>query len=218
MSNEIRNLVLRSYDINASNANTVYFSATGAAVVTAAGSVADNRNTMIWNNVNLRLMMGDTFYNKFNKFHIRLNTFYQGQMTTSIVVTSATSTDARSVDIYLSGLAFDPAPYNQGSASKSAGRVQIISSILPAIGTAAGQGVGAVTNYSYGQSPSFTFSKTADSPTIKIEIVLANTQVAFVPASNLLFYGHTEFNFEIHGIPDEETATTRDSNLMSFRR
>jgi len=218
MSNEIRNICLRSYDINASNTNTVYFSATGAAVTTAFGSVADNRNTMTWNNVNLRQMMGDAFYQKFNKFHIRLNSLYSGQMTTSIAAASATSTDARSVDIYMSGLAFDPAPYSQGSSTKSAGRVQICSSILPAIGTTAGLGVGQVTNYSYGQSPTFSFSKTADSPTIKIEIVLANTQVAFVPATNLLFYGHTEFNFEIHGLLDEETATTPDSNLISFRR
>jgi hypothetical protein len=218
MSNEIRNVVLRSYDINSSNTNTVYFSASGAAVVSAAGSVADNRNTMIWNNVNLRQMMGDAFYNKFNKFHIRLNSFYQGQMTTSVAVASATSTDARSVDIYLSGLAFDPAPYNQGSSTKSSGRVQICTSILPLIATTAGLGVGQVTNYSYGQSPSYSFSKTADSPTFKIEIVLANSQVAFVPATNLLFYGHTEFNFEIHGLLDEEMATTPDSNLMSFRK
>ena len=218
MSNEIRNLVLRSYDINASNTNTVYFSATGAAVVTAAGSVADNRNTMIWNNVNLRQMMGDTFYNKFNKFHIRLNSFFQGMTTTSVAAATAATTDARSVDIYLSGLAFEPSPYNQGSASKSAGRVQITTAILPILATTAGQGVGSVTNYSYGQSPSFTFSKTADSPTIKIEMVIANTQAAYIPLTNLLIYGHTEFNFEIHGIADEETATTPDSNLMSFRR
>ena len=218
MSNEIRNLVLRSYDINPSNTNTVYFSATGAAVVTAAGSVADNRNTMIWNNVNLRLMMGDTFYDKFNKFHIRLNSFYQGMTTTSVAAATAATTDARAVDIYMSGLAFEPSPYNQGSASKSAGRVQITTAILPILATTAGLGVGSVTNYSYGQSPSFTFSKTADSPTIKIEMVIANTQAAYIPLTNLLIYGHTEFNFEIHGIPDEETATTRDSNLMSFRR
>ena len=148
MSNEIRNLVLRSYDINASNTNTVYFSATGAAVVTAAGSVADNRNTMIWNNVKLRQMMGDPFYDKFNKFEIRLNSFYQGQMTTSIVAASATSTNARSVDIYMSGLPFDPSPYNQGSQSKSAGRVQIGSSILPVINAnIVGTGIGQVTNY-----------------------------------------------------------------------
>ena len=213
--NELRSLVLRSYDINSSNTNTVYFSATGDAVVTAAGSVADNRNTMIWNNVKLRQMMGDPFYDKFNKFEIRLNSFYQGQMTTSIVAASATSTNARSVDIYMSGLPFDPSPYNQGSQSKSAGRVQIGSSILPVINAnIVGTGIGQVTNYSYNQSPSYTFSKTADSPTIKIEIVLANSQIAFVPATNLVFYGHTEFNFEIHGIPNEETDTIIPNNRI----
>lgn len=215
MSNEIRNVVLRSYDINASNTNTVYFN---IVINTAAGTVADNRNTMTWNNVNLRQMMGDTFYDKFNKFHIRLNTLYTGLMTTSVATATATTTDARSVDIYMSGLAFDPAPYNQGSSTKSAGRVQIGSSILQALSTSAGLSPGQTTNYGLGQSPSYSFSKTSDSPTIKIEIVLSNTQVAYVPATNLLGYGHTEFNFEIHGLPDEETATTPDSNLMSFRK
>jgi hypothetical protein len=163
-------------------------------------------------------MMGDDFYNKFNKFHIRLNSFFQGMTTTSVAAATAATTDARSVDIYLSGLAFDPAPYNQGSSSKSAGRVQIATAILPILSTTAGLGVGSITNYSYGQSPSYTFSKTADSPTITIQMVIASTQNAYIPLTNLLIYGHTEFNFEIHGIPDEETATVPNNNLMSFKR
>lgn len=211
-SNEIRNIVLRSYDINASNTITDYWNLT---VTTPAGIVTDNRTTMTWNNVNLRQMMGDAFYNKFNKFHIRLNTFYQGQTPQSFVSNNNPSQNARSVDIYMSGLAFDPAPYNQGSSTKSAGRVQIGSSILPQLGTTIGLGVGAVTNYAYGQSPSFTFSKIADSPTITIQIVMANSQVAYVPPiAAERSYGHTEFNFEIHGIPNDESATIFQKNLI----
>jgi hypothetical protein len=211
---QTRSLVLRSYDINPSNVNTVYFSNVGAAVVTAAGSVADNRNTMIWNNVNFRQAMGDTYYEKYNKFHIRLNSFWQGQCTTSVAAATAATTDARSVSIYLSGLPFEPSPYNQGSSSKTGSRVQLCNAVLPILATTAGQGVGAVVNYADGQSPSYTFSKTSDNPTIMIQMVIANTQTAYQPLTNLLIYGHTEFMFEIHGIPDDDTATTNNPNLM----
>lgn len=215
-SNEIRILTLRSYDINSSNSAATYFSATGAPVVTAAGTVADNRFTLTWNNVNLRQLMGDSFYNRFNKFHIRLNTFMMGQTPTAILATQTiASADARSVDIYMSGLAWDPSPYNQGSSTKSGGRVQIMSTVLPILPTVAGLGVGQSVSYGYGQSPSYTFTKSADSQNITIQIVTASTQTAYIPASSPLLYGHTDFIFEIHGLSNDETMTVPDSNIFS---
>lgn len=216
--NDTRILVLRSFDINPSNSAATYYSSTGAPVVTAAGIVADNRMSMTWNNVNLRLLMGDTFYNKYDKFHIRVNTWLIGQNPTSVIASQTVATaDARTVDVYMSGLAWDPAPYNQGSASKSAGRVQIASGVLNIIPSTAGLGIGQVVNYSIGQSPSHCFSKTADSPTITINVVTASTQTAYIPAANTLLYGHMEFILEIHGIPKEETQTIVDRNLMSVK-
>lgn len=215
-NDEMRALVLRSYDINPSNSAATYFSATGAPVITAAGTIADNRMTMTWNNVNLRQMMGDTFYNKFDKFHIRLNIFKIGQNATSVIATQTVATaDARSADIFMLGLPWDPAPYNQGSSTKSAGRVEIMAVVLPIIPATAGLGIGQSINYGYGQSPSYTFSKTADSPTITIQIVTASTQTAYIPAASTLLYGHSEFIFEIHGLADSETMTPIDNNLMT---
>lgn len=214
-SNEIRNLTLRSYDINASNTASAYYN---TVVTTAAGTVADNRMTLTWNNVNLRQLMGDAFYNKFDKFHIRLNTWLIGQTQTAIIaVQTAASTDARAVDVYMSGLAWDPAPYNQGSATHSAGRVQIMSSVLPLIGTTAGLGVAQSVSYGYGQAPSYTFSKNSDSPTITIQMLQQSNQTAFVPAADTSLYGHMDFIFEIHGLDDNETATQIDRNLMARR-
>lgn len=214
-TNEYRVLTLRSYDINASNTATDYFNTT---VTTPAGEVADNRMTLTWNNVNLRQLMGDAFYNKFDKFHIRLNTLLIGQTQTAIIspVTVA-SVEARSVEMYMSGLAWDPAPYNQGSSTKSAGRVQFSMNVLPAISTTAGHGVGQVSVFAMGQSPSFTFSKTADSPTIKIHIIQQSNQQPFVPAAATSLYGHFDFTFEIHGLSENETMTTPDRNLMTGR-
>lgn len=214
-TNEYRVLTLRSYDINASNNATDYFNTT---VTTPAGEVADNRMTLCWNNVNLRQLMGDAFYSKFDKFHIRLNTLLIGQTQTAIISpATADSFTARSVEMYMSGLAWDPAPYNQGSSTKSAGRVQFSMNVLPAISTTAGHGVGQVSVFAIGQSPSFTFSKTADSPTIKIHIVQQSNQQPFVPAAATSLYGHMDFTFEIHGIAETETMTIRDHNLMTLR-
>jgi hypothetical protein len=214
-TNEYRVLTLRSYDINASNTATDYFNTT---VTTPAGEVADNRMTLCWNNVNLRLLMGDAFYNKFDKFHIRLNTLLIGQTQTAVLATqTAASADARSVEMYMSGLAWDPAPYNQGSSTKSAGRVQFSMNVLPQIAATAGLGIGQVSVFAMGQSPSFTFSKTADSPTIKIHIVQQSNQQPFVPAAATSLYGHFDFTFEIHGISENETMTTPDRNLMTVQ-
>jgi hypothetical protein len=212
-TNEHRVLTLRSYDINASNTASVYFN---TIVTTPAGEVADNRMSLCWNNVNLRQLMGDSFYDKFDKFHIRLNTLLIGQTQTAVLASqTAASTDARSVVMYLSGLAFDPAPYNQGSATKSAGRVQFSMNVLPQIAATAGLGVGQVNVYAIGQSPSYTFSKTADSPTIKIHIVQQSNQQPFVPAADTSLYGHMDFIFEIHGVAEAETMTRPDRNLIS---
>jgi len=214
-TNETRVLTLRSYDINASNTATDYYNTT---VTTAAGEVTNNRMTLTWNNVNLRQLMGDPFYDKFDKFHIRLNTLLTGQTLTAVVSpATAASVDARSVVMYLSGLAFDPSPYNQGSSTHSASKVQFTMNVLPAIATTAGLGVGAVNVYAVGQSPSYTFSKTADSPTIKIDIVQQSNQQPFTPAAATSLYGHMDFIFEIHGISESETATRLDRNLMSIQ-
>lgn len=214
-SNEYRVLTLRSYDINASNTAADYFN---TVVTTPAGEVADNRMTLTWNNVNLRQLMGDSFYNKFDKFHIRLNTLLIGQTTTAVLTPqTAAATEARSVEMYMSGLAWDPAPYNQGSSTHSAGRVQFSMNVLPQIAATAGLGVGQVSVFAVGQSPSFTFSKTADSPTIKIHIVQQADQLPFVPAAATSLYGHMDFTFEIHGLAESETETRRDRNIMTGR-
>ena len=213
-SNETRVLTLRSYDINASNTASAYYNTT---VTTAAGQVADNRMSLTWNNVNLRQLMGDPFYNRFDKFHIRLNTLLVGQTQTAVLATqTADSTTARSVEMKLSGLAWDPAPYAQGSSTKSAaGDVIFHTAVLPQIAATAGLGVGQVSVFAIGQSPSYAFSKTADSPTLTIQIVQQSNQAFFVPAANTSLYGHMDFIFEIHGLSQDETATVHDRNLMT---
>jgi len=204
-SSETRVLFLKSYDINPSNDPSTYFSLDGTlSVQTEQGIVADNRNSLTWFNVNLRLALGDTYYNKYNKFHIRLNSFWCGQTATSTAVTTPTSavaaaTDARSVDIYLHNLAFEPSPYAQASMSKNSGKAFIANVLLPAVGSA---NAGVVYNFAEGSTPSYTFSKTADNVNLTIQMLQATSQTPYIPSASTHVYGHSSFNFEIHGVDE----------------
>ena len=193
---ETRVLFLKTYDINPSNVDTDYFN---TVVQTEQGIVADNRNTLTWFNVNLRMAMGDTFYNKYNKFHIRLNSFWCGQTSAAVANTNPAAVDARSVDVYLHNLAFEPAPYAQGSISKNGGSAFLANVLLPVIGSS---NVGVVYNFADGSTPSYTFSKTADNVNITIKMLQASTQTVYIPSLATGLYGHASFAFEIHGIDE----------------
>lgn len=199
-SSETRVLFLKSYDINSSNDPTVYYSADGTLTVqTEQGIVANNRNSLTWFNVNLRLALGDTFYNKYNKFHIRLNSFWCGQTATATTSALAPAIDARSVDVYMHNLAYEPSPYAQGSMSKNSGKAFLANVLLPAIGAT---NVGVVYNFGEGATPSYTFSKTADNINLTIQMLQATSQTAYIPAAATGVYGHSSFAFEIHGVDE----------------
>lgn len=199
-SEETRVLFLKSYDITSSNDPTTYYSSDGTlSVQTEQGIVANNRNSLTWFNVNLRMAMGDTFYNKYNKFHIRLNSFWCGQTASSTTSTTAPAVDARSVDVYMHNLAYEPSPYAQGSMSKNSGKAFLANVLLPPIGAS---NAGVVYNFGDGATPSYTFSKTADNVNITIQMLQASTQTAYIPSAVTGVYGHASFNFEIHGIDE----------------
>lgn len=193
---DTRVLFLKSYDINPSNTDTTYYETT---VQTEQGIVTDNRNTLTWFNVNLRMALGDTYYNKYNKFHIRLNSFWCGQTAEATTSTLPPAIDARSVDIYLHNLAFEPAPYAQASISKNGGAVFLANVLLPAIGAT---NTGVVYNFGNGATPSYTFSKTADNVNLTIKMLKASTQTPYIPSASTGLYGHSSFAFEIHGIDE----------------
>lgn len=198
---DTRVLFLKSYDIDPSNTDATYYNNT---VQTEQGIVTDNRNTLTWFNVNMRMALGDTYYNKYNKFHIRLNSFWCGQTSTATAVTTpasavASQVDARSVDIYLHNLAFEPAPYAQASISKNGASAFLANVLLPAIGAT---NAGVVYNFGDGSTPSYTFSKTADNVNITIKMLQASSQTPYTPSAATGLYGHSSFAFEIHGIDE----------------
>lgn len=199
-SSETRVLFLKSYDITSSNDPSTYYSADGTlSVQTEQGIVTNNRNSLTWFNVNLRMAMGNTYYNKYNKFHIRLNSFWCGQTASATTSSTAPATDARSVDVYMHNLAYEPSPYAQGSMSKNSGKAFLANVLLPPIGAT---NAGVVYNFGEGATPSYTFSKTADNVNITIQMLQASTQTAYIPSAVTGVYGHSSFNFEIHGVDE----------------
>jgi hypothetical protein len=197
---ETRVLFLKSYDINTSNAGATYYSATGDPVQTEQGIVANNRYSLTWFNVNIRQALGNTYYEKYNKFHIRLNSFWTGQISTGVAPSGpGVAQDIRSVDIYLHGLAFEPTPYAQSVASKTSNKVFMANVLLPVLGFG---NPGVVYNFGDGATPSYTFSKTADNINLGINMVQATSQTAFIPGANTELYGHSTFCFEIHGFDE----------------
>jgi hypothetical protein len=201
MSIEKRQLLLKSSFINASNTASDYF---GLTVITEQGTIANNRLTLTWNNVNLRMALGDDYYNKYNKFNIRLNQFFCGQTTTAIDATPSNATiTARYQDILLSGLPFSPAPYLQNSLSKTQQSVFMSSVCLPNLPTTAGLGQGAELRFPTGSTPCYTFLKNStETRNMTINLLLSDSHNQYVPASDNLLYGQMNFNFEIEGIDE----------------
>ena len=62
-------LCLKTFDINASDAQADYFNQT---VTTTKGKIFDSRTGYTWNNVNLKNLLSDEWYNKYDKFNICL--------------------------------------------------------------------------------------------------------------------------------------------------
>jgi hypothetical protein len=204
MSIEKRQLLLKSSFINASNTASDYF---GLTVITEQGIIANNRLTLTWNNVNLRMTVGDDCYNKYNKFRIRLNQFFCGQTPQGLEASGAgliATTNARYQDILLSGLPFSPTPYLQNSLSKTQQSVFMSSVVLPNLPpTTAGLGLSSIIDFAEGSSPCYTFLKNStETCNITINLLLSGSHSQYVPATDNLLYGQMNFNFEIEGIDE----------------
>jgi hypothetical protein len=98
---ESRNLILKTTDISFSNNPTSYFNTT---VTSSTGSVAQNRQSTTWTDINLRTLMGNEFYNRFSHFEIKLLQVSIGQ-TTQGLLTDAYYNPTKNV--YLSGSLLD---------------------------------------------------------------------------------------------------------------
>ena len=176
---ESRNLILKTTDISFSNNPTSYFNTT---VTSSTGSVAQNRQSTTWTDINLRTLMGNEFYNRFSHFEIKLLQVSIGQ-TTQGILTDAYYNPTKNV--YLSGLSF--------TSGQSQALLTTIVVNLPT--TTAGFGPAVAQS----SSTTYMFTKpTSDIVNITIDVLTSNQY--YQPATSNLLYGHSDYLFEIYGV------------------
>jgi hypothetical protein len=191
MTTEVRNLVLYTGWITNSTTATDYFNTT---ISNSVGTITNNRYTVTWNNINLRQLMGDTYYNSYSKFSIKFTLGITNNLTTTTLANSYKKYNDYCIDHYLSGLNFDPLQ-NQ---------VLVVTGSLFTLPTSAGALVGfSALNYgnTIHNNPEYTFTKpTQDTVNITINILSTNTQQVIVPLTSAEILGHSSYTFEIKGI------------------
>ena len=190
VSVETRKLVLSTADIMASTNAGDYF---GLTISNAAGTVENNRYTYTWH-TNIRSIMGDDFYNRYNIFSIQLKEFVNGDLFTS------TQPSAQNLSVHyevfneckLSGIQFSPAPLVNGVTSNQA-TMCVLTRKFPASSPS-------YHNMRDSVGGAYTFSKTADTVPIKIDLPNLYDDQYFAPSVNAILFGHLTFVFEIRGV------------------
>ncbi len=194
MSVEKRILSLSSYDINPSTAASDYAT---TSVTTSTGTIGQYFNYMNWTNVNLKTSLGESYYNKYSKFSIKLIECFVGNLT----YTDISSNIEQSVRFQLVGNLpfknYNATPYNLANIN-STNRVTLYTGLLsklPPMTTLSSTVSG--TKISIEDPPTYIFTKPAsDVITMSIEVVkLSGSEYL-----NTLGYGHYRFVFEISGL------------------
>lgn len=194
MSVEKRNLCLSSFDINPSTNATDY---SIADVTTSVGTIGQYFNYMTWRNVDLKTSLGESYYNKYNKFSIKLIECFVGNLT----YTDISSNIEQSVLFQLTGdlpfKNYNATPYNLTNIN-STNKVTLYTGLLsklPAMTTLSSTVSG--TKISIEDPLTYIFTKpTSDVITMSIEVV----KLSGLEYLNTLGYGHFRFVFEISGL------------------
>jgi hypothetical protein len=197
---ETRPFKLSSYDISPSNNLADYYKQT---VTTQYGTVADNRMSLTWNNVNLQQIVGNDFYNAYNRFTIKLvNQAWYGAPTSDSGTTySAQNYQDQFVNVYLKGLPFYPPVYN----SPDGALVNTLDTGI--LSTTVGGTVGR-SNVSNSINQTFLKTSTAN---ISINIRCVATEQPYSPADiSTYIWGHSVYHFEITGISDVSNVSYID--------
>jgi hypothetical protein len=172
-------LVLRTYDISqlsipTNNTNN------------QIGFITANNGYITWRNINLRALMGNSFYEKYNKFNICLKFYSQREQG------GAMPTSHRVASLFMSGLQWSNQGYDVTTKSNSQfACIGITNTFFT------GQQPNSVAGYSFN---SLTFRKGGDITDINIEFKFPFNQNAsgFTEKSNVML-GHHTFCFQITG-------------------
>lgn len=180
------NLVLKTTQINSDNTPATYY---GNNVISLTGSVSNNRTSFTWNNINLRILLGD-MYDKYERFNINLN-FASGGAT-GVSAEAQTSSDNRMFLVKLSGLPFTSS-YNQSS-NTNINQVVLTAIQLPLTSTTTWYNNYFTTQYC-------TFTK-QDLVNISIDLHTVATDTTYTPSVIGKMIGHCVFSFNIYGVDD----------------
>ena len=186
-----RYLILKSTDIQMSNNPSDYFNTT---IDNSYGIVTENRRSITWKNVDLQKIMGDEYFNKYNRFQIRLVTYGVGVTTQSeISNTTIESEQMRQVLVYLSGFSFIP------SVSKALITLALLNK-HPNIGSKGISPPSIQTFAAIDNNLAYTINRPTAPVNLKIDILNINNELFYQPAASSSLYGHSEYIFEIRGI------------------
>jgi len=194
MNTETRNLKLKTSWISTSLLASDY---TTTPIVNAMGKIENNNETYTWYNINLRQVMGDAYYNKYNKFSITSVLMQPTFLQTSYNVIGMNSNsdmyNNSMIEYRMYGLRFDP----------SVNSVLIQTAVDPMFPQdSTGTGFKTTPAVERVLNPTYYFSKPATSDTvdIKIDRIVLNTQANRVINNDNDLIGHSVFLFEIIGI------------------
>ena len=188
MEKETASLILNTFDINSSSIATDYYNKT---VDNQYGTIANNRCTLTWKNVDIRKVLGE-MYDKYETFNMYL---YQINQSQGFGGSASCNANQQLVDIKIKGFQFVNDGYNVSSRINT-NTAYLTSYVLNPV-SSANTSLGTVTPQF---NPSIvTFRKTVDF--IDINIDMRNTYNQSYPTITLnQSLGSFVFMFKFYGI------------------
>jgi hypothetical protein len=178
------NFVLKTTSINNDNATAIYYNTTYQNNI---GTIAQNRSSITWKNINLRNVLGD-MYDRYERFNLSL-IFVSGSKTGT---TAETGADNRNFYVRMRGLLFTSS-FDQGSGNNN-NSVVLSSLRIPLTASTTWDSTNFIQQY-------FTFQK-QDMVNINIDLINVIDDDYYAPADENSMIGHLIYSFSITGVED----------------
>ena len=195
---ETVNFVLKTTSISIDNTLANYYN---QIVSNNIGTIAQNRSSVTWNNINLKNLLGE-MYDRYEQFNIRLN-FICGARTGSSIDGSF---DTRNFYVRMRGLNFSSS-YDQKNGNNNNSVVLTSLFIEP------------YNNISWdirtSATQNFVFIK-QDMVNINIDLINVLTDTYYAPANNNLMIGHFEIGLTITGCEDYKNVKKSENQNVDL--
>ena len=195
MEQETASLILNTFDINPSQLASTYY---GQTIDNQYGTIANNRCTLTWKNINMRLVLGE-MYGRYETFNMYL---YQINQSSAFEASAPSSAPFALVDVRIKGLPFLNNGYNTTNRNNT--NSSYLTSYVLNVG---GSGIAGTVTPMFNPTI-LTFSKSAECVDLTIDMKCTKDQLyPFIIATRSL--GTFIFMFKFYGIP------TRQQNLIT---